>query len=124
MVNKSNWRSSLKIKGDGITLTNDEIKDIMKATKHLENKGTLLKGTTSKISSEEEEFLSFFKPLIKVDLPLMKNVLTTLAESVLIPLVLIAAATATDAGIQRKIIEWGTTVLKLFQIKKRKIQWK
>ena len=52
----------------------------------------------------------------------MKNVLTTLAESVLIPLVLIAAATATDAGIQRKIIESGTTVLKLFQIKKRKIQ--
>ena len=96
----------------------------MKATKHLENKGTLLKGTTSKISSQEEEFLSFFKPLIKVDLPLMKNVLTTLAESVLIPLVLIAAATATDAGIQRKIIESGTTVLKLFQIKKRKIQWK
>ena len=41
----------------------------MKATKHLENKGTLLKGTTSKISSQEEEFLSFFKPLIKVDLP-------------------------------------------------------
>ena len=124
MVNKSNWRSSLKIKGDGITLTNDEIKDIMKATKHLENKEALLKGTTSKISSQEEEFLSFFKPLIKVDLPLMKNVLTILAESVLIPLVLIAAATATDAGIQRKIIESGTTVLKLFQIKKRKIQWK
>ena len=96
----------------------------MKATKHLENKGTLLKWTTSKISSQEEEFLSFFKPLIKVDLPLMKNVLTTLAESVLIPLVLIAAVTATDAGIQRKIIESGTTVLKLFQIKKRKIQWK
>ena len=31
----------------------------MKVTKPLENKGTLLKGTTSKISSQEEELLSF-----------------------------------------------------------------
>ena len=49
---------------------------------------------------------------MKVDLPLMKNVLTTLAESALNPLELIAAATARDAGIQRKIIESGITALK------------
>ena len=46
-----------------------------------------------------------------VDLPLMKNVLTTLAKSLLIPLGLIAAAIAKDADIQRKIIESDTAVL-------------
>ena len=46
-----------------------------------------------------------------VDLPLMKNVLTTLAKSLLILLGLIAAAIAKDADIQRKIIESDTAVL-------------
>ena len=42
-------------------------------------------------------------------LPVMKYVLTTLAKSVLIPLGL--AASATDAAIQNKIYESGTTAL-------------
>ena len=41
-------------------------------------------------------------PLIKTGLPLMKNVITLLAKSVLIPLGLTAAASTKDAGIHKK----------------------
>ena len=40
----------------GITLTNNEIKDILKVIKFLENIGILLKGTTRKIVSQEGGF--------------------------------------------------------------------
>ena len=40
---------------------------------------------------------------MKVDLPLMKNELTPLTKNVLTPLELTAAASATDATIQKKI---------------------
>ena len=45
-------------------------------------------------------------PLLKTGLPLIKNVLTPLAKSVLIPLGLITAAAA-DAGIHKKIVGSG-----------------
>ena len=35
----------------GMILTNNEIKDFMKVIKSLENRGTFLKGTTTKITS-------------------------------------------------------------------------
>ena len=44
-------------------------------------------------------------------LPLMRNVLTSLAKNVLIPLGLTAAAAATDAAIQNKTYESETTAL-------------
>ena len=47
----------------GITLTNNEIKDITKVIKSLKNKGILLKGTTRVITSQEERFLNFLRPL-------------------------------------------------------------
>ena len=40
--------------------------------------------------------------LLKTGLPLMKNLIKPLAKSVLIPLVLTAAASAADAGIHKK----------------------
>ena len=43
-----------------------------------------------------------FGPLLKTELPLIKNVVKPLAESVLIPLGLTAAASAADAGIHKK----------------------
>ena len=46
-------------------------------------------------------------PLLKTGLPLMKNVLTPFAKSVLIPLGLTAAASAADAGIHKKILGSG-----------------
>ena len=50
-------------------------------------------------------------PLLKTGLPLIKNVITPLAKSVLIPLRLTAAASATDAGIHKKILRSGDTTL-------------
>ena len=50
--------------GTGITLTNNEIKDIMKVMKSLENRGILLKGTTRKVTSQEGAFLKFLRPLM------------------------------------------------------------
>ena len=41
-------------------------------------------------------------PLLKSGLPLIKNVIKPLAKSVLIPLGLTTAASATDAGIHKK----------------------
>ena len=48
-------------------------------------------------------------PLLKTGLRLIKNVITPLATSVLIPLELTAAASAADAGIHKKIFGSGNT---------------
>ena len=61
-----------------------------------------MKEITKKVSSQERDFLNFRKPLITGGLTLMKNVLTLLAKSILAQLELIAAASATDAAIQKK----------------------
>ena len=68
--------------GEGwrITLTINEIKDIIKLIRSLENRGILLKGTTRKTASQG--FLNFLRPLMAAGLPLMKNVLTPLAKSI------------------------------------------
>ena len=50
-------------------------------------------------------------PLLKIGLPLIKNVIKPLAKSVLIPLGLTAAASAADAGIHKKILGSGNTTL-------------
>ena len=50
-------------------------------------------------------------PLLKIGLPLIKNVIKLLAKSVLIPLRLTAAASAADAGIHKKILGSGNTTL-------------
>ena len=42
-------------------------------------------------------------PLLKTELPLMKNVIKSLAKSVLSPLGLTAAASAVDARIHKKV---------------------
>ena len=48
-------------------------------------------------------------PLLKTGLPLIGNVLKPLAKSVLIPLGLTAAASATDTAIHKKMFGSGTT---------------
>ena len=50
-------------------------------------------------------------PLIKVRLPFMQNVFTPLARSVLVTLGLTAAASATDAALQKKVFGLGITKL-------------
>ena len=68
------------VTGTGITLTNNEMKDIIKITKSLENIGISLKGTTTKVSIQEGVFLNFLRPLMTYwdGLPCMKNVLIPL----------------------------------------------
>ena len=53
------------------------------------------------------EFLGRLKPFLKIELPLIGNVLKPLAKTVLIPLGLTAAATATDAAIHKKMFRSG-----------------
>ena len=52
----------------------------------------------------------FLGPLLKIGLPLMKNVIKPLAKSVLFPLGLTTAGAA-DAGTNRKILGSGTATL-------------
>ena len=56
---------------------------------------------------------TLLRPLLKAGVPLIKNVLKPLAKSVLIPLVLTASSSATDAAIHKKnyIFGSGTTTL-------------
>ena len=49
--------------------------------------------------------------LLKIGLPLIKNVIKPLAKSILIPLGLTAAASAADAGIHKKILGSANTTL-------------
>ena len=49
-------------------------------------------------------------PLLKTGLPLIKTLIKPVAKSVLIPLVLAAAASAADAGIHKKILGAGNTI--------------
>ena len=51
---------------------NNEIKHIMKVIKSLENTGILIKGTTTKMTSQEREFLNFLRSLMTAGLLLMK----------------------------------------------------
>ena len=45
--------------------------------------------------------------LLKAGLVLMKNLLKSLAKSVLIPLGLIAAAAAAAVEVRRQLLDWG-----------------
>ena len=60
--------------------------------------------------AKKEDFSIF---LVTFGLPLIKYVLTPLAESILILIGLPAAAATTDAAIQKNIFVSGTAVLKL-----------
>ena len=103
---KFNKRLSL-FAGSGITLKNNETKDIAKVSRSLENRNMLLRGITRKINSQERGIHNFLALLTRVALPLTKNILTPLAESVLVLLRLTAAALAEDAAIQRKLLGRG-----------------
>ena len=71
----------------------------------------LSKAQISKIIQSGGFLGKLLGPLLKIGLPLIKNVIKPLAKSVLIPLGLTAAASAADAGIQKKILGFGTTTL-------------
>ena len=71
----------------------------------------LSKTQISKIIQSGVFLSKLLGPLSKTVLPLIKNVIKPLAENVLIPLGLTAAASAADAGIHKKILGSRTTTL-------------
>ena len=97
-----------RITGSGVTLTNNEIKDIAKVIRSLEIRGISLQGTTKTLLVKREGFSILG---IINDSWFTINVITPLAKSVWVPLSLIAAASATDAAIQNKYFGLETTAL-------------
>ena len=89
---KNNWKKVERLRNNS--------KKRWKVIKSLKNRGILLKGTTKNIITRERGFLSFLRPLMRVGLPLIKNVLTPIAKSVLIPLGLSAWMSVEDAAIE------------------------
>ena len=75
----------------------------MKVIKSLENRVNLLKGTFTKINSQEGGFLNFLRPLMTPGLK--KSLLTPLAKKCLLPFRLSAATSVTDAAIQKKFMD-------------------
>ena len=69
---------------------------------NMSNDIKLPKAQISKIIQSRGFLGKLLAPLLKTGLPLIKNVIKPLARSVLIPLGLTAAASAADAGIQKK----------------------
>ena len=91
-------------------LTDRQVSSIFKAfLNNLLVHVKLSKTQRSKIIQSERFLGGFLGPFMKVDLPLMKNLLTSLTKNVLIPLGLKAAATTVDAGIHKKILGSGTS---------------
>ena len=67
----------------------------------------LSKAQISKIIQSRGFIGKLLGPLLKNGLPLIKNVIKSLAKSVLIPLGLTAATSAADAGIQKNTSFWN-----------------
>ena len=83
-----------------LLLTNKQVENICKAfSNHLSTDIKLSKTQLSKMIQSGRFLGRLLDPLLKTGLPLMKSVIKPLAKSVLIPLGLMAAASAADAGI-------------------------
>ena len=88
-----------------LLLTNRQVTNLRKAfASYLSTDIKLSKTQLSKMLQSGGFIGKLLGPLLKIRLPLTKNVLKPLAKSVLIPLGLTAAADAADAGISKKIL--------------------
>ena len=91
-----------------LLLTNRQVANIRKAfAKNTSIDIKLSKTQLSKMIQSGGFLDRLLGPLLKTGLPLIKNVIKPLANSVLIPLGLTAAASAADAGIHKKILGSG-----------------
>ena len=71
----------------------------------------LLKTQLHKIVQSRGFLGRLLRPLLKTELSLIRNVLIPLTKSILIPLGLIAAVSATDAAIHKNMFGSGNTTL-------------
>ena len=91
-----------------LLLTNRQVENIRKAfANHLSTDIKLSKTQLSKMIQSGGFLGRLLGPLLKTGLPLMRSVIKPLAKSVLIPLGLMVAASAADAGIHKKILRSG-----------------
>ena len=96
--NESNFHSKL-------FLTNRQVANLCKAfANYLSTDIKLSKSQLSKMIQSGGFLGRLLGPLLKTELPLLKNVIKPRAKIVLIPLGLTAAASAADAGIHKKNI--------------------
>ena len=86
-----------------LLLTNRHVANLRKAfANNLSTDIKLSKTQLSKMIQSGEFLGRLLAPLLKTGLPLLNNVIKSLAKIVLIPLGLTAAASAADAGIHKK----------------------
>ena len=91
-----------------LLLTNRQVANLCKAFANcLSTDVNLSKTQLSKMIQLGEFLGRHLGPLLKTGLPLMKSVIQPLAKSVLIPLGLIAEASAADAAMHKKILGSG-----------------
>ena len=97
-----------------LMLTNRQVANFRGAfAKHTSTDIKLSKTHLSKMIQSGGFLGRLLGPLLKTGLSLMKSVITPLAESVLVPSGLTAAASAADAGIHKKILGSGKSPLDL-----------
>ena len=105
MIDDSNDKTNFRHE---LLLTNRQVANLRKAfANHLSTDIKLSKTELSKMIQSGGYFGRLLGSLLKTGLPLIKNVIKPLGKSVLIPLGLIAAASAADAGIHKKILGSG-----------------
>ena len=86
-----------------LLLTVRQVSNLRKSFANNSSTNIKLSKTQLSLTIQPGGFLSrLLGPLLKIGLPLIKNVIKPLAKSVLIPLGLTAAASAADAGIHKK----------------------
>ena len=91
-----------------LSLTNRQVASLCKAfANYLSADIKLSKTQLSKMIQSGEFLCRLLGPLLKTELPLIKNVIKPLAKSVLIPLGLTVAASEADAEIHKKILGSG-----------------
>ena len=91
-----------------LLLTNRQVSNLRKAfANHLSADIKLSKTQLSKMIQSGGFLGRLLGPLLKTGLPLIKNIIKPLAKSILIPLGLIAAASAADARIRKKSLGSG-----------------
>ena len=101
-----------------LVLTNTKVSKLFKAFKNGSSTNIKLSKIQLHKIGQSERFLGrLLGPLIKTGLPLIRNIVKPLAKNVLIPLQLIAAASAADATIQKKMFGSGVTALIISNVK-------
>ena len=102
MIDDSNDRANFPHE---LLLTDRQISSIRKAFSNNSSANIKLSKTQLSKMIQSGGFVGkLLGPLLKTGLPLIKNVITPLAKSVLILLGLTAAASAADAGIHKKVL--------------------